>query len=186
MINKPLFLGVVDVKIYEGSEREYFLGLLGTLAGCSTWMLTATKLYLPVSSSHSIVGSTIGFSVALRGFKGIDWTVVYRIVASWFISPAFSAFVSCTLYIILDLTVLRRDEPVEKGLFYLPFFFFIMIAFNIFSIVFQGSKREGFCLIQHLPMFSSPPGRHQLPHGSGNRLRTRSIYCIIGQVLLVP
>ncbi|CAD5232871.1 unnamed protein product [Bursaphelenchus xylophilus] len=135
--------GVVDVDIYQGEERLFFLGQLGVLGGCSTWLMLATALDLPVSSSHSIVGSTVGFSLALKGTTGIDWSVVYRIMASWVISPVFSAIVSGFFYIILDITVLRRRNPVKNGLFLLPFFYFFCIAFNTFNVVFQGSKILG-------------------------------------------
>ncbi|KAI6218991.1 Phosphate transporter [Aphelenchoides fujianensis] len=121
-----------------------YAGELGTeLAGCATWLIVATLSDLPVSSSHSIVGATIGFSVACKGFVGIDWWIVFRIVGSWIISPLFSAVISGSLYILVDLLVLRRKNPVKSGLQYLPFFYFFTIAFNVFNVVFQGSKVLG-------------------------------------------
>lgn len=135
--------GVVDVSIYSGEERLFFLGQLGVLAGCSTWLMLATALDLPVSSSHSIVGATMGFSLVLKGTEGIDWTVVYRIMASWVISPLFSAIISGIFYIVLDVCVLRRKDPLKNGFMLLPFFYFFCIAFNTFNVVFQGSKILG-------------------------------------------
>ncbi|KAI6218518.1 Phosphate transporter [Aphelenchoides fujianensis] len=135
--------GVVESSLYVGEERLYFLGQLGTLAGCATWLIVATLSDLPVSSSHSIVGATVGFSVACKGFVGIDWWIVFRIVGSWVISPLFSAVISGFLYILVDLLVLRRKNPVKSGLQYLPFFYFFTIAFNVFNVVFQGSKVLG-------------------------------------------
>ncbi|KAI6202515.1 Phosphate transporter [Aphelenchoides besseyi] len=140
--------GVVDISIYVGEERQFFIGQLAVLFSCSLWLLLTTFLQLPVSSSHSIVGSTVGFSLALKGFEGINWTVIYRIIASWVISPLFSGLVSGALYILVDMLVLRRDNPIKNGLRCLPFFYFFCIAFNVFIVVFGGSKILG---IEHVP-----------------------------------
>ncbi|KAI6197354.1 Phosphate transporter [Aphelenchoides besseyi] len=118
--------GVVDTSIYVGEERQFFIAQLGVLFSCALWLLITTFLRLPVSSSHSIVGSTVGFSLALKGFEGINWSMVYRIASSWVISPALSGIISALLYILVDLLVLRRENPVKNGLICLPFFYFFL------------------------------------------------------------
>lgn len=57
---------------------------------------------------HSIVGATLGFSLLLRGTNGIEWLKVGEIATSWVIAPILSGITSCILYIIVDLTVLRK------------------------------------------------------------------------------
>ncbi|KAL3986158.1 Phosphate transporter family protein [Acanthocheilonema viteae] len=132
--------GVIDLTLYEDKPKEIFVGQIAILGGCSLWLLVATIARLPVSSTHSITGATVGFGLMTRGIVGIQWRKIAHIAASWFLSPILSGVVSAVLYIILDHSVLRRKNPFRCGLRALPIFYWFCIAFNIFTVSYQGSK----------------------------------------------
>jgi sodium-dependent phosphate transporter len=46
--------GAIDLELYKDAEKELMLGQVSVLAGCAIWILTATYLSLPTSTSHSI------------------------------------------------------------------------------------------------------------------------------------
>ncbi|CAK5087666.1 unnamed protein product [Meloidogyne enterolobii] len=83
------------------------------------WMMTATFCALPVSSTHSHIGSIIGFSMVMRGPKGLHLNKVFLIMASWIVSP--------------------RDS-LKCGLRAMPIFYFCVFYFNTFMVVYHGSK----------------------------------------------
>ncbi|CCD61416.1 Phosphate transporter [Caenorhabditis elegans] len=132
--------GVVDISQYENTPKEFLLGQIAVLGGCSAWLLIATVLHMPVSTTHSLVGATIGFSVVLRGFNGIQWMAIVKIVCSWFISPVLSGIISSIIYMIVDHTVLRTANPLKNGLRALPVFYFVCMAFNALMVFWDGSK----------------------------------------------
>ncbi|VDM94719.1 unnamed protein product, partial [Onchocerca ochengi] len=119
--------GVIDLTLYVDKPKEIFVGQIAILGGCSLWLLVATFARLPVSSTHSITGATVGFGLLTR-------------VASWFLSPILSGVVSALLYIIVDHSVLRRKNPFRNGLRILPIFYWLCIAFNVFTVSYHGSK----------------------------------------------
>nr|CAD7433920.1 unnamed protein product [Timema monikensis] len=72
--------GILEVSMYEDSEKELMLGCLSSLAGSAVWLIVATFFKLPISGTHSIVGATVGFSLVCRGTKGLHWTTLAMIV----------------------------------------------------------------------------------------------------------
>ncbi|CAI5447681.1 unnamed protein product [Caenorhabditis angaria] len=120
--------------------QEMMLGQIAILAGCGAWMLLATAFKLPVSTTHSIVGATIGFALVVFGTQAIVWHKIYRIFLSWVISPLSSGLTSVIIYTSLDHLVLRRKEPLHSGIRVLPVLYFICFAFNVFAIVFHGPE----------------------------------------------
>ncbi|KAE9421557.1 hypothetical protein Angca_004759 [Angiostrongylus cantonensis] len=132
--------GVVNTEQYSDNPKELILGQIAILGGCASWLLMATLFRMPVSTTHSLVGATVGFSVVLRGFQGIRWIKIVNIAVSWVLSPVLSGTVSVILYIIVDVSVLRRKQPLECGLLALPIFYFVCIAFNTFMVAWEGSK----------------------------------------------
>ena len=49
------------------------IGSFSALGGTSIWLLVASFLRLPVSGTHSVVGSTIGYALVEHGYKGVQW-----------------------------------------------------------------------------------------------------------------
>uniref|UniRef100_A0A914CVL8 Phosphate transporter n=1 Tax=Acrobeloides nanus TaxID=290746 RepID=A0A914CVL8_9BILA len=131
---------VIDLEVYEGAQEEFLLGQIAILAGCSLWMFLATLLRLPVSSTHAHVGSIIGFSLFMRGTKGLHLDWVFTIIISWIVSPILSGIVSAILYILMDFWVLRRKEPLKRAFQALPIIYFLVFAFNTFIVLYQGTK----------------------------------------------
>ncbi|VBB33341.1 unnamed protein product, partial [Acanthocheilonema viteae] len=74
--------GVIDLTLYEDKPKEIFVGQIAILGGCSLWLLVATIARLPVSSTHSITGATVGFGLMTRGIVGIQWRKIAHIDSS--------------------------------------------------------------------------------------------------------
>ncbi|XP_061393158.1 sodium-dependent phosphate transporter 2 [Musca vetustissima] len=132
--------GILEVELYEGYENELMLGCLAALASSAIWLLVATFLKLPISGTHSIVGSTIGFSLVARGTQGLKWSTMGTIVGSWFISPVLSGLVSILLFLAIRKFILRATEPLKAGFRSLPIFYGVTFFINVISVMLDGPK----------------------------------------------
>jgi PiT family inorganic phosphate transporter len=65
-------------------------------------IVIASKLGLPVSTTHTLVGAVIGVGFA-RSVGAINKQIVGRIVASWFITVPFTAGLAAVLFVLARL-----------------------------------------------------------------------------------
>lgn len=132
--------GILDISMYEGSEKELMLGMLAALISCAIWLLVATFLKFPVSATHSIVGATVGFGLVARGTKGIQWNTIIGITLSWIISPILAGLISVAIYLLIYKFILRAQRPFNAGLVALPIIWGVVIFINILGISLDGSE----------------------------------------------
>ncbi len=72
--------------------------------GAATTIVLASKLGLPVSTTHTLVGAVIGVGFA-RGIGAINTKVVTGIIASWFITVPFTAILAAGLFLVARFTI---------------------------------------------------------------------------------
>ncbi|XP_070690122.1 sodium-dependent phosphate transporter 1-A [Pempheris klunzingeri] len=143
-VSETIRQGIIDVRMYNGSEHILMAGSISAMFGSAVWQLAASFLKLPISGTHCIVGATIGFSMVARGHQGVKWIEILRIVASWFLSPVLSGIMSGILFYFVRKFILNKADPVPNGLRALPVFYAITIGVNLFSIMFTGAPLLGF------------------------------------------
>src|SRR3989344_2662805 len=72
-VSSTLAGNIVDVKIFALEPYILMYGMLCALASSAIWLYLATYLYLPVSTTHSIVGGILGFSIVYKNVDAISW-----------------------------------------------------------------------------------------------------------------
>jgi len=70
--------------------------------GAATTVLIASKLGMPISTSHTVVGAVIGVGLA-RGLEAIDLSVIKKIVISWVLTLPIAAGTSIGIFLLLKL-----------------------------------------------------------------------------------
>lgn len=76
--------------------------------GAATTILLASKLGLPISTTHALIGAVLGVGMA-RGLKAINLKTIKEIVISWIVTIPL-----CALFSILSFYLPRKWTPTEK------------------------------------------------------------------------
>jgi PiT family inorganic phosphate transporter len=100
--------GMLDTALVELSPDLVLYGMLAALASAGTLFVTATRFGLPVSTTHSIVGSIVGFGVVGLGGDAVAWGKVAQIVASWLTSPLIGGVLAFLIFNLVRGQVLDR------------------------------------------------------------------------------
>jgi len=111
------------------------VGALLSVVAAGAWILTATFLRLPISTSQSITGAVLGTGVAYAiigriGFHEINWGVMVRIMLSWVTSPLIAMSLAALFYFPfarLQKFLVRRGKN-EK----------LLIALHVVSVAFAA------------------------------------------------
>ncbi|UCD13666.1 MAG: inorganic phosphate transporter, partial [Thermoplasmatales archaeon] len=68
--------------------------------GAATTVLVASKLGMPISTSHTVVGAVIGVGLA-RGLEAVDLSVIKKIIVAWLLTLPIAAGTSVAIFLCL-------------------------------------------------------------------------------------
>ena len=70
----------------------------------ATTVLIASKMGLPVSTTHAAVGGVMGVGIA-RGIEAVNFSIVFKIMIYWVLTVPAAAITSMTIFKILQLII---------------------------------------------------------------------------------
>ncbi|MFQ3616484.1 MAG: inorganic phosphate transporter [Cyanobacteriota bacterium] len=112
--------GVVDPDQFTDIPQVLRLGMVSVLLTCGLWLNLATRLGLPVASSHAVVGAIAGFGWAASGLHSVTWPLLGQISFTWGITPLVSGAIAAGFYAILRRGVLQAPQPLQRAYEWLP------------------------------------------------------------------
>ena len=115
-------------------------GMIAALLAAGTWLLIATWMSWPVSTTHSIVGAVVGFGFIALGYGGIAWGSVGMISAGWVISPVISGAISYLLFSAILKMVFHKRDPVRAAKKLTPYLVAAVMAVLSGVTTFKGLK----------------------------------------------
>lgn len=74
--------------------------------GAATTILIASKLGLPISTTHCLVGAVLGVGLA-RGIKALNLSMIREIILSWIVTIPASAIMTILFYYVLKAVFLK-------------------------------------------------------------------------------
>ncbi|XP_002527931.3 inorganic phosphate transporter 2-1, chloroplastic [Ricinus communis] len=141
--------GILMANVFEGKNTLLFAGLLSSLAAAGTWLQVASYYGWPVSTTHCIVGSMVGFGLVYGGAGAVFWSSLARVTSSWVISPVMGAMVSFLVYKCIRRFVYSAPNPGQAAAAAAPIAVFAGVT-GISFAAFPLSKTFPVALVQAL------------------------------------
>ncbi|KXX76968.1 Phosphate-repressible phosphate permease pho-4 [Madurella mycetomatis] len=144
---------VVDTTLFENDPALLMLGMVCAVVASSLYLTFATRVGMPVSTTHSIMGGVIGMGVASVGASGVTWVAegtgtvvissgVIQVFLAWIIAPCLSACFGAIIFLITKYGVMLRQNPVMKAFIYVPFYFGLTASLLTMLLLWKGGNYD--------------------------------------------
>ena len=136
----------VDFDVVDDAfSKDLAFGFIAAMMAAATWLTIATRMGLPVSTTHSIIGGIIGVGLILEvkhDMTLIDWGVVQKVVLSWVASPLMGGLLAFFSYMIIKKTILDSENPIDRSRWLAPLLAFP--TFFVLGLALQFKALKGF------------------------------------------
>eukprot|EP00210_Caulerpa_lentillifera_P008056 g7693.t1 len=147
---------IVDPMEFEREPYLLMYGMLCVLAATGLWLLIASYLEIPVSTTHSLVGGIVGMSIVAKGLDSVQWyrhneekgsnleehVGVAAIAASWAISPILSGLISAAMFYLVRRFILRVMDSERRAYLFFPFLVGFTVTINTYFVLYKGFSRK--------------------------------------------
>ncbi len=135
--------GIIDSSYFTHQPELMVYGMVSALLAAGVWLIAASWLGWPVSTTHSIIGAIIGFAAVGVGTNAVEWGKVAGIVGSWVITPAISGFIAYLIFQTAQKLIFDTDKPLENAKRYVPFYMAFAAFVMALVTVTKGLKHLG-------------------------------------------
>jgi PiT family inorganic phosphate transporter len=118
-------------------------GMTAALLAAGTWLLVASAMGWPVSTTHSIVGALVGFAAIGISVDAVNWGKVSTIVASWVVSPVLAGTIAFGLFRSVQKFILNTENPFDNAKKYIPYYMFLVGFMIAMVTLLKGLKHVG-------------------------------------------
>ncbi len=114
--------GIIDSTYFVESPELLVYGMIASLLAAGIWLLVASYLGWPVSTTHSIVGAIVGFAAVGVSSDAVNWVKVGGIVGSWVITPLISGIFAYMIFMSAQKLIFNTPDPLGNAKRYVPFY----------------------------------------------------------------
>jgi PiT family inorganic phosphate transporter len=139
-VTKTIRKGIIDPSSITGSPEILVYGMLAALLSAAIWLMIASSRGWPVSTTHTIVGAIVGFTMVGVGPDAVLWGKIGSIVASWLVSPIIGGTIALLLMMSIRKLILNAENPFAQAKKWGPFYVFLVGFIVALVTLFKGLK----------------------------------------------
>jgi len=145
-VAKTIRKGICDLDLFQETQNDaeiLMFGMMCVTFSTAVWLLVATYYSLPVSTTHTCVGSVMGVAIAAKGWDAVNWDVVGKIILSWFASPILSGIFAVGIYMTIKHGIMYAEDPQARTLIFYPILVAFCVIIVTFYTIYKGTPQLG-------------------------------------------
>lgn len=135
--------GIIDPGYFTDIPHLLVFGMISALLAAALWLLVASALGWPVSTTHSIVGAIIGFAAIGVSVDTVAWGKVMGIVGSWIVTPLISGVIAFIIFNSAQKLIFDTDNPLKQAKRWVPMYMFLAGFVLALVTIKKGLKHIG-------------------------------------------
>ncbi|MDA6076347.1 inorganic phosphate transporter [Edwardsiella anguillarum] len=124
-VTQTIRSGIIDTNAFAGHPQTLVFGMMASLLAAGIWLIVASLMGWPVSTTHSIIGAIIGFACVSVGPEAVEWGGVKGIVGSWIITPLISGVVAYGIFLSAQRLIFNTENPFANARRFGPVYMFL-------------------------------------------------------------
>jgi phosphate/sulfate permease len=140
-VSETIQHGIIAPETFAADPMVFVLGMMSALLTTGLLLQLASYYGLPISTTHAIVGSVIGFGSVIGGIGTVHWGEVGQIALSWIFSPLLSGLIAFAMFRFVQRKILLRINPIASARKLTPLLVFLCFVVASVSFLFQGLKQ---------------------------------------------
>ncbi len=163
-VSKTIRKGIADPGCFDDNPGLLIYGMTCVTISVGLWLILASWLEMPVSTTHSCVGGVIGMAMMSRGHRCVVWNYsrndygngttnmswnnfpwldgVAEIVISWMLSPIASGICASILYFICKKSILDYKNSYLRAKVAFPIIVGVTTGLNTSYWIIKGTKGQ--------------------------------------------
>ncbi|KAJ3107435.1 Na+/Pi symporter [Phlyctochytrium bullatum] len=137
---------VMKISYFNARPDLLMAGFMCALIASSSWVMYATYMGWPVSTTHSIIGGLVGVGISAYGTDAINWgwdgKGIAYIVTGWVLAPTLAGILAATIFSITRYFVLSAQNSLRRGIFAIPVYFGLTTFIVTFYVVLKNNKGD--------------------------------------------
>lgn len=135
--------GIIDPTLFIHQPDILVLGMMGSLLSAGFWLVLASRLGWPVSTTHTIIGAIVGFACVTIGSDAVEWSSLLGIFGSWIITPFIAGIIAYLIFVSTQKLIFDTDSPLLNAKQFAPFYMGLTIFIISLVTIKKGLKHIG-------------------------------------------
>ncbi|OBW91562.1 phosphate permease [Gallibacterium genomosp. 3] len=135
--------GIIDPTLFIHQPEVLVLGMMGSLLSAGFWLVFASRVGWPVSTTHTIIGAIVGFACVTVGSDAVEWSSLSGIFGSWIITPFIAGIIAYLIFSSTQKLIFDTDTPLNNAKRFAPFYMGLTIFIISLVTIKKGLKHIG-------------------------------------------